>query len=579
MSDDHDPALDATLRQSLAGAVSPTVEERLRNRLAEFRSQLETGPATVRPPRGRSMRAARWGIGTACVAATILLIVGPSVLVPRTTFAQVVKAVQKQPWIHTVSEGEGSQKFEEWASASRGIYASRWPGSIDYRDGRLQVYDRYESAEGVIYRGPDSGPSQSGEIESVVSALGVLLQGEHLPDQPLEQLTFFGAERSNMKVVDQAVERVRDGGRDWLVYRLTFTHTQEPQPFRMTFRVDAATKLPASSRIELTHDGRTLARETRFDYPATGPADIYALGVPRTAKLVDRLPKGDLARILDTIQAGRERMDNYRALYTMRVDWPGYAWWAYTPVVLYRKGYRYRADYPAGVNGDQRLGMVKHPADGEGVRAWWFERIKSIRYFPRYVVSDSRRFAVTPKSTNDLDGTPRAKIESVQVRDSRQKPQEDFPPEWSMRPEFRCRPPLGIGAPHFEPVLDLHPADGPPGCVLLTIRHTSKQGRMNEKGFGIPDGERYWLDPARDYIMVRSQTVQRGPDGREAVVAEEIIEETARSPQGVWYATKIRQKDIGNNTPRSDALYYLYVEFPENLPDSLFEPPVVGKVY
>ena len=31
-----------------------------------------------------------------------------------------------------------------------------------------------------------------------------------------------------------------------------------------------------------------------FDYPAEGPADIYALGVPRDAPIEDRMPPPDL---------------------------------------------------------------------------------------------------------------------------------------------------------------------------------------------------------------------------------------------------------------------------------------------
>ena len=33
-----------------------------------------------------------------------------------------------------------------------------------------------------------------------------------------------------------------------------------------------------------------------LDYPEEGPADIYALGVPRSAKVVDRVPKPDCPR-------------------------------------------------------------------------------------------------------------------------------------------------------------------------------------------------------------------------------------------------------------------------------------------
>src|SRR5262249_52254044 len=160
------------------------------------------------------------------------------------------------------------------------------------------------------------------------------------------------------------------------------------------------------------------------------------------------------------------------------------------------------------------------------------------------------------------------------------RPEENFPPTWSMRPEFACRPPMGLPSAHFEPVLDLHPTEGPPGCILLAVRHTSTKGRINEKGVGIPDGYRYWLDPKRDYIVVRWKMVQRDATGKEVVVSDNIVEETARSPQGVWYATKVRRKGSvrAPNAKPSDQIYHIYVDFDADLPDSLFEPQKPGRV-
>ena len=64
----------------------------------------------------------------------------------------------------------------------------------------------------------------------------------------------------------------------------------------MLFRVDPETKLLQLSRYETQWEGRTRAFETRFDYPKKGPADVYDLGVPKTAKLVDRVPANDLTQ-------------------------------------------------------------------------------------------------------------------------------------------------------------------------------------------------------------------------------------------------------------------------------------------
>jgi hypothetical protein len=94
----------------------------------------------------------------------------------------------------------------------------------------------------------------------------------------------------------------------------------------------------------------------------------------------------------------------------------------------------------------------------------------------------------------------------------------------------------------MEPVIDMHPAEGPAGCILLRIRHTSPKGRVNEKGIGMPDSQRYWLDPKRDHIAMRWDMLRRDEKGQEAILESDTVEETARSPQGVWHATRIRRR-------------------------------------
>jgi hypothetical protein len=184
------------------------------------------------------------------------------------------------------------------------------------------------------------------------------------------------------------------------------------------------------------------------------------------------------------------------------------------------------------------------------------------------------------KNVVDPDGSRHLEITSVQKFLFNPLPRAPWPVDYAMRPEFACRPLVGPGDESQEPVLDMHPSEGPAGCILLTMRHTTKEGRVNEKGVGIPDGNRYWLDPQRDYIVTRWEMVMRDGTGKETVIHSSTVEETARSPQGVWYATKIRLKDAVRDAHGNqfDQIYHIYVDFDAELPDSLFEPPTPRRI-
>ena len=57
--------------------------------------------------------------------------------------------------------------------------------------------------------------------------------------------------------------------------------------------------------------------EMELSYPETGPIDIYDLGVPRDAKLVDRVPADDIRRVISEIKSSAERFEEHLALNVM----------------------------------------------------------------------------------------------------------------------------------------------------------------------------------------------------------------------------------------------------------------------
>ncbi len=577
-----DQGFDDHLRNAVSGAPPSSVEERLQNQLAGFQSRLSatlpgTAPAPVRHSRRRVWRV--FGVTCTAAAALAAVVVGLS-LRPQTSFAQVAAAVLEQPWVHTQTVDAGGQSSEMWYSPSKEISAWREPGSVRYEDYRLQIYHSYDPAENVVYRGPVVDTFGSDDFHSMAEAIKIVVQREQVPDQPLTHLGFLGPERSKMKVLEQGVKKVNDGEHTWLDYRITVSYEDSAKPLQFLFRVDTRTKLPALCRIETELAGKPAVRESRFDYPERGPADIYDLGVPRTTKLVDRLPSRDLDRILKTLQAGRARMDSYRAVFAKEYEGIGHHWWKVGPTIFYRKGNVFRADYSVREIGDPRA--VKPPADGENLHKWWFERTGSFQHFTMYVLRDSVMYTSNTKTVADADGSQHFEIASVSsTRFGGAIPGETFPAEYAMRPEFACRPPMGIGNPHQEPVLELHPSEGPAGCILLTVGHTTKADRVNEKGVGLADKNRFWLDPQRDHIVVRWEMVIEDSSGKEKIINSYIVEETARSPQGVWYATKVRRKNVSRDKDgkQFDEIDHIYVDFDVNLPDDFFKAQAPGRIY
>jgi hypothetical protein len=151
-----------------------------------------------------------------------------------------------------------------------------------------------------------------------------------------------------------------------------------------------------------------------------------------------------------------------------------------------------------------------------------------------------------------------------------------------MMPEFACRSLMGMPGPDMDAVVDLDPADGPAGTILLHERRIGPKLRPWRDGLGNlvyhTTQWRYWLDPARDYIAVRLDMISEDESGNETTHST-IIDETAKSPKGIWYATRLRRKGAirFSNGQIRDEISDLYLDFDFELPDSLFDLPVVGR--
>jgi hypothetical protein len=202
-------------------------------------------------------------------------------------WGQVVKTVQAKPWVHCIGiKGDTDPKkaqIEFWFCFEKGITAMKASRAsklefATFMDGIQKASYHYRASEGVlIQRAYRAAEAELGQFNVVFAEFA---RG----DKKVEL-----AEVDGVRLVGQEYRKLVDDGKNWIVYELTFEEQYgAKERYVAEFRVEPETLLPRHWSRR-SPDGK---KEIRFsiDYPESGPADVYALGVPATAKPVPRNP-------------------------------------------------------------------------------------------------------------------------------------------------------------------------------------------------------------------------------------------------------------------------------------------------
>ena len=500
----------------------------------------------------------------ASMAAVFLLGVSVSMVVtrPSSAWAQTIEAVQGKPWIHAKGRTTDGEGMELWLSAQHGIMANRFGQSVLFLDQRLKVKYDYNAAEETLYRLPAGEDDVSG-FGAYSALFRVLAGAEEKPQLPA----------NSFQLISQEKRTVKEGEKNRFEHRFKCQDRRLcADKFDMVFRGDTAIRLPDSWRIEIPGlgSGKATVAELVLDYPRKGPMDVYALGVPKTAELVDRVPADDLMRLVEGVKAGRQRFDSYSAIV---VESDPTEHWTHSRNIhrVWRSGNRWRDEWSVDPYVAFKLRTQEPPAEGATPAQWWMEKAKRLRYAPQFL-SDGKdgyqfRIKYTGSAGTAEDGTEnRIKYEIQSVdKDGRGLALDDpMPRRNEMFPEFMGRPPMGIPSTVFEPRIEAKPTDGPANTVLLEVRYTGPDSR-------VPQLYRYWIDPRRDYLVMRWDMVKQA--GADASTSSYVINDVAQSPQGHWYPTEIRRVTLRlQDGIRGDDLFRYYLDFDAPIPDSLFQP-------
>jgi glutathione peroxidase-family protein/protocatechuate 3,4-dioxygenase beta subunit len=244
------------------------------------------------------------------VAAVIVIAAGlfnyyhtGSVDIVTIAFADISDAMKKVPWMHQVSRGfeKGvTGQGEQWIGFEAKVFASKTAeGKITYwniNEGRRYEYD----------------PNSRLTLETLTNP-------EDFPLDMLSPLTLL--ESMNKMLTEQGAEIVsktgKYNGQTVQIQDISLEINNQSQ--KLSLYIEPATKLLIKADIKsVDASGNILINgEAVFDYPSTGPASIYDLGVPREDKAISMIPSPDLHKVLDAYRkAAEEATKNYIAAIT-----------------------------------------------------------------------------------------------------------------------------------------------------------------------------------------------------------------------------------------------------------------------
>jgi hypothetical protein len=484
-----------------------------------------------RVPRWRPRLVVGSAVAALAVAAAVLVVM---VLRPVNAWAEVAQAVQGKPWVHSKTVGpDGKVYSETWSSIKNGVSAFRHGTDVEYHDTATRIFTKYVPADGVIYRLLEN-PDQRSEDPNFFKQL---LEPKGRTKSPV-----FG-----MDVVAQSRRDVVEDGQAWVDIELTLRVIGGDRKQTGRFRVDPKTKLPHSCVFQSIEGpiGTTL-----FDYPDRGPVDIYDLGAPRTAKLVNRVPSNDLDAVLMGLKAGRIRFDDYRGI----ADWGGS-----NIKRVWRKGRKWRAELLLPSRGR----ASQFPGDADA--SWWKEHQNDFTFFVQAICDGERVYYYRTKGNSfmpDANGPPQPKLSMTQPINPSDDPFMPWPDGF---PEHVGHPAVWQPSDDREFELETRPADGPPGTIRLRVQNS----RLADQS--VPDLYKLWIDPKQNYLVLRAETsvFESINPPKIAYIDTKVIESLARSPGGHWYPTRVVRK---TSNFKGEQVWKYYLDFEAPLPDEMFQP-------
>ncbi|MEN6334177.1 MAG: hypothetical protein ABFE01_07930 [Phycisphaerales bacterium] len=456
-------------------------------------------------------------------------------------FSEIVEAMNKIPWMHGSAASKGSNApgaIELWIGFDTQVQGYKMPyGRVSFY--RLKEHEKaeYDPGSNTI----TFSPAQESDLPAQLTSPMQMLESMHrmLKDQGAEVKVRMGDYQGRRVQVQEISLTMADKGMNRYALKLY---------------VDPQSKLLCGGEATASGaDGVVISTaEISYDYPQTGPGDIYDLGVPRDAKVVNDALANEFQALWKQYREVRaEAANQYIAIIT-HAD---------------RKGIITRLD--VDYRSDRKHRMERHSVfhNGEMVDQLWpqykeqlGDSFESLLSWAHNHYDDSQgTLAVYLYDGECYGSTIRSGVNGWRER-VRLRTSADPSPLESL---------ADLAWPRIASTARIIEDDYARRNGLTCIESLS-QGRMTRDGWpSLPARFLYYLDPAWDY-MCRRQVTERRPDAdwqqdkewlagvdpnktRDGSVAVQEITEAFEAPNGRWYPVVIVEQSTGDRKDYREA--------------------------
>jgi hypothetical protein len=458
--------------------------------------------------------------GRLVAAVIVLVLIGAGILrLGRhgggLALGDIVASMQRVPWMHVTGMGQSPQKNghvgQWWESFDRRVIVSvESDGVITYRDYNAETMYVYHPQTNTVTIGPATDRSNVASAGSPAAAIREMIAAQ---------------EEAGAEVTSEPA--IRDG-----VQVQTIHIVAKEQDMTLVCDRDSGLPLSMETIVTLRETSEQAVASATFEYPAEGPADIYALGVPRDAKVIDNRPKGSAADLVQQVQrrfdAGFE--DHIAVMLDSRVE-TNKALQPVQIVVMWQQGARKRVGHYSAYN----------PAERQPGMATLYPAIKDT--WPNLTIADVLALIGDKFAEFQLifDGTTSTVWNNIsdQVRVNTHKR--------DLFQDGRIESLAGLAGTNpsdlimtdsdTQKKLETLAADpNHPGLVGFRIVTSPTNPSVPLRGTTLPASvASYWFDPAKDYLLIEKSEQVEGVS-KSVTMTTEI----GRTPVGKWYPTKIR---------------------------------------
>jgi len=497
------------------------------------------------------------------VAGLIIHFSGGSVDLSTIAFADISEAMRKAPWMRMSNRGFGGNVegpielligFKAKIAASKD--AKGKIALLNFGQHKSYEYDPENFTVTIDYLYEDDFPAH------LSSAFSLLESMQKMSEQQGAHIVTTEGSRDGEKVQLQDISM---GGAGQVV--------------RLYIQPDSKLLLAAQVRVTDPNGNETVAGEIAFDYPQTGPADIYGLGVPQDARIIDKLPKEDFQAIWDNYRRKREvATKEYIAVITQTNSSFGNV--ITTIDVDYKSDKNHRLEHHSVFN-QNTLGQYE-------------------KFWPQYKeqLGDSFESLLMwtqahYKSTGNV---------SVYLHDGQYdfSTRRDDNGSWTKLTKYN--------SPNFKHMPRVYleclgwPTIGKTGHIIedvyarqndLICIERLQQGTLRSGNISLPGRFLYYFDPQKDYLCLRKVT-EWCPDAewqedknwlegiepekvRNGSITYEDVTEVVQAPNGHWYPKVIVIKQSGIRKDYEEAPLHvstvkrIYLQTNPEFPDGIFD--------